>query len=142
MISAGVSWRKPMGYPSYARKSAYALPSPSPFHFIRAKIVPAVQLAVHAKSSTLHGQSCGLKSKFFRLDGLILFPMIMAITSKCVKNEKVAHEVQSNESLMFLPHFSTATWYLFVLYENCQWWCYLCVCLLINHKPDHIKMRV
>ena len=28
--------------------------------------------------------------------------MIMAITSKCVKNEKVAHEVQSNESLMFL----------------------------------------
>ena len=44
--------------------------------------------------------------------------MIMAITSKCVKNEKVAHEVQSNESLMFLPHFSTATWYLFVLYDR------------------------
>ena len=77
-----------MGYPSYARNSAYALPSPSPFHFIMAKIVPAVQLAAHAKSSTLHGQSYGLKSKFFRFDGLILFPMIMAITSKCGKNDK------------------------------------------------------
>ena len=107
-----------MGYPSYARNSAYALPSPSPFHFIMAKIVPAVQLAAHAKSSTLHGQSYGLKSKYFRLDGLILFPIIMAIMSKCGKNEKVAHEVQSNESLMFLPHYSTATWYLFVLYDR------------------------
>ena len=38
--------------------------------------------------------------------------------SKCGKNEKVAHEVQSNESLMFLPHYSTATWYLFVLYDR------------------------
>ena len=37
--------------------------------------------------------------------------------SKCGKNEKVAHEVQSNESLMFLPHYSTA-WYLFVLYDR------------------------
>ena len=83
-----------------------------------AKIVPAVQLAAHAKSSTLHGQSYGLKSKYFRLDGLILFPIIMAIMSKCGKNEKVAHEVQSNESLMFLPHYSTATWYLFVLYDR------------------------
>ena len=107
-----------MGYPSYARNSAYALLSPSPFHFIMAKIVPAVQLAAHAKSSTLHGQSYGLKSKYFRLDGLILFPIIMAIMSKCGKNEKVAHEVQSNESLMFLPHFSMATWYLFVLYDR------------------------
>ena len=107
-----------MGYPSYARNSAYALPSPSPFHFIMAKIVPAVQLAAHAKSSTLHGQSYGLKSKYFRLDGLILFPIIMAIMSKCGKNEKVAHEVQSNESLMFLPHYSTAIWYLFVLYDR------------------------
>ena len=35
--------------------------------------------------------------------------------SKCGKNEKVAHEVQSNESLMFLPHYS---WYLFVLYDR------------------------
>ena len=38
--------------------------------------------------------------------------------SKCGKNEKVAHEVQSNESLIFLTHFSTATWYLFVLYDR------------------------
>ena len=36
--------------------------------------------------------------------------------SKCGKNEKVAHEVQSNESLMFLPHFSTATRYLQILF--------------------------
>ena len=39
--------------------------------------------------------------------------------SKCGKNEKVAHEVQSNESLMFLPHYSHGiTWYLFVLYDR------------------------
>ena len=51
--SDGVSWRTLMGYPSYARNRACALPSPSPFHYVMAKIVPMVQLAAHAKSSTL-----------------------------------------------------------------------------------------
>ena len=34
-----------------------------------------MQLAAHAKSSTLYGRSYSLKSKFFRLDRLILFPI-------------------------------------------------------------------
>ena len=51
--SAGVSWRRLIGYPSYVRNCACTLPSPSPFHCVMAKIVPAVQLAAHAKSSTL-----------------------------------------------------------------------------------------
>ena len=34
--------------------------------------VPAVQLTTHVKSSTLYGRSYGRKSKFFRLDGLLL----------------------------------------------------------------------
>ena len=42
-----------MGYPSYARNRACALPSPSPLNNVMAKIVPMVQLAAHAKSSTL-----------------------------------------------------------------------------------------
>ena len=55
--SDGVSWRTLMGYPSYARNRACALPSPSPFHYVMAKIVPVVQLAAHAKSSTLYGRT-------------------------------------------------------------------------------------
>ena len=33
------------------------LPSPSPFHYVMAKRVPVVQLAAHAKSSTLYGRT-------------------------------------------------------------------------------------
>ena len=50
---------------------ACALPSPSPFPYLMAKIIPVVQLAAHAKSSTLYGRSYGHKSKCFRLDGLL-----------------------------------------------------------------------
>ena len=56
LSSAGVCWRTLMGYPSYARNRACALPSPSPFHYVLAKIVPVVKLAAHAKSSTLYGR--------------------------------------------------------------------------------------
>ena len=55
--SDGVSWRTLMGYPRYARNRACALPSPSPFHCVMAKIVSVVQLAAHAKSSTLYGRA-------------------------------------------------------------------------------------
>ena len=41
--------------------------------------MPAVQQAAHAKSSTLYGRSDGVKSKFFRLDGLLLFRIIMGL---------------------------------------------------------------
>ena len=45
--------------------------------------VPAVQLTTHVKSSTLYGRSYGRKSKFFRLDGLLLllFCIIMGLRS-------------------------------------------------------------
>ena len=69
LSSAGISWRTLMGYLSYAGNRACALPSPSPFHYVMAQIVPVVQLAAHAKSSNLYGRSYGLKSKFFRFDG-------------------------------------------------------------------------
>ena len=59
LSSASVFWRTLMGYPSYARNRSYALPSPSPLHYVMAQIVPVVQLAAHAKSSTLYGQSYG-----------------------------------------------------------------------------------
>ena len=71
LLPVGVSWRTLMGYPSYARNRACALPSPSPFPYLMAKIIPVVQLAAHAKSSTLYGRSYGHKSKCFRLDGLL-----------------------------------------------------------------------
>ena len=44
--------------------------------------VPAVQLTTHAKSSTLYGRSYGVKSNFFRLNGLLLpFCIIMGLRS-------------------------------------------------------------
>ena len=74
-----------MRYPSYARNRASALPSPLPFHYAMAKIVPAMQLAAHAKSSTLYGRLYGVKSKFFRLNGLLLFSIVMAL--RCARCE-------------------------------------------------------
>ena len=61
-----------MGYPSYARNRACALPSPSPFHYVMAKIVPVVQLAEHAKSSTLYGRTV-VQPNFFGLMGYYYF---------------------------------------------------------------------
>ena len=55
--SNGVSWCTLMGYPGYARNRACALPSPLPFHYVMAKIAPVVQLAAHAKSSTLYDRT-------------------------------------------------------------------------------------
>ena len=58
-----------------------------------AKIVPVVQLAAHAKSSTLYGRtvvrsygrtvvrSYGRTTKFFRLDGLLLFRIVTGLRS-------------------------------------------------------------
>ena len=43
--------------------------------------MPVVQLAAHAKSSTLYGWSYGGTSKFFRLDGLLLFYIIIGLHS-------------------------------------------------------------
>ena len=72
-------------HPSYARNRASALPSPSPFHYLMAKIAIAMQLATHAKSSTLYGRSI-----FFRLDGLLLFPMIVRLSSATIMGLRCA----------------------------------------------------
>ena len=72
LSSASVFWRTLMGYPSYARNRAYALPSPSPLHYVMAQIVPVVQLAAHAKSSTLYGRTV-VQPNFFGLMGYYYF---------------------------------------------------------------------
>lgn len=62
-----------MEYPSYAYNRTCALPSPLPFHYVMANIVPEMQLAMHAKSSTLYKRLYGVKSKFFSLMGYYYF---------------------------------------------------------------------
>ena len=54
-----------------------------PFHYVIAKMVPAMQLAAHAKCNTLYGRSYGLKSKNFKLDRLLLSRIIMGLLSAC-----------------------------------------------------------
>ena len=70
--SDGVSLRTLMWYPSYARNRASALPSSSPLHYVMAEIVPMVQLAAHAKSSTLYGRTV-VQPNFFGLMGYYYF---------------------------------------------------------------------
>ena len=63
----------------------YLLLRPSITQWLRGTVV---QLAAHAKSSTLYGRSYGRTSKFFRLDGLLLFRIISSAIKKWkVKNE-------------------------------------------------------
>ena len=106
--SDGVSWHTLMGYPSYARNRACALPSPSPFHYVIAKIVPVVQLAAHVKSSTLYGhtyvRSYGRTTKFFRLDGLLLFRIVKGLrsASSAIKNIlEACRKSKSNCQIIF-----------------------------------------
>ena len=47
--------------------------------------MPVVQLAAHARSSTLYVQLYGCKSKFFWLDGLLLFRIIIGLHCACNK---------------------------------------------------------
>ena len=80
--SDGVSWRTLMGYPTYARNRACVLPSRPSITYIMTKIVPVVQLAAHAKSSTLYGRTVvGSYNQIFRLDGLLLFRIVMGLRS-------------------------------------------------------------
>ena len=60
-----------------------------------------VQSAVHAKISTLYGRSYGRTSKFFRLDGLLKFFIIMGLRCYATgpKNNRVhTLEQQRNRS--------------------------------------------
>ena len=77
--SGGVSWGTLIGYPSHVRNRTCALPSPSLFHCAMAKIMPAMQLAVHAESGTFYGSPYSVKSNFFRLYGLLLFCITMGL---------------------------------------------------------------
>ena len=92
LSSAGVSRRTLMGY----------LPSPSPFHYVMAKIVPVVQFAAHTKSSTLYGRQYGLKSKFFRLDA-ILFRIIMGLCCELRYNARKSCPAGFRCSAQMLP---------------------------------------
>ena len=51
LLFVGVSWRTLKWYRRYARYRACAspFPLPLPFHCVKARIVPAIQLAAHAK---------------------------------------------------------------------------------------------
>ena len=110
--SDGVSWRTLMGYPSYARNRACALPSPSPFHYVMAKIVPVVQLAAHAKSSTLYGctvvRSYGRATKFFRLDGLLLFRIVMGLRSA---SSAITNITYYKQNILQTEHITNITYY-------------------------------
>ena len=97
-MADGVSWRTLMGYPSCAHNRPCVLPSPSPFHYIMAKIVPwyswprmlkvAPCTVIRSYGRTVvrsYGRtvvrSYGRTTKFFQLDGLLLFRIVMGLCS-------------------------------------------------------------
>ena len=82
---ADVFWRMLQGYPIYVSNRAWALSSSSPFHYVIAKILPAVQLTTHARSNIFNGRPQGHTSKVFRLLGLLLFRIIVGL--RCVRCE-------------------------------------------------------
>ena len=63
------------------------LPSPSPFYYVMAKVVPVVQLATHAKSSTSYGRAVVRSyNQIFWPDGLLLFRIVMGLRWSSVIN--------------------------------------------------------
>ena len=66
-----------------------------------AKVVSAMQLAAHTKSSTLYGRSYGRKSKFFRLDGLLLFRIIIGLF--CPRCDTLSGDRNEKTSLPWVP---------------------------------------
>ena len=99
LSSAGVSWRTLIGYPSYARNRACALPSPLPFHYVMAKIVSVVKLAAHAKSSTLYVQ-------IFSASCVLLF--LITIGLRCARFARC--EFRYNKH--FMEYRTFTQWYL------------------------------
>ena len=71
---------------------------------LMAEIVPVVQLVAHAKSSTLYGRSYGHTSKFFRLDGLLLFRTILRAANSALNF--------CNQSILRLSRFLCDPTYL------------------------------
>ena len=87
-----------MDYSSYAKNGACALPSPSPFHYFMAEMVPAMQLAMQAKSSTLYGRPHGLNSKCFGHGGLLPFPIIVGYAALASSSALISTDAD------FAPH--------------------------------------
>ena len=63
-----------------------------------------VQLAVHAKSSTLYGRSYGCTSKFFQLDGLLLFCIFMGLHSASSAINKFSESATKDSRLNQLEY--------------------------------------
>ena len=71
-----------------------------------AKIMPAMQLAVHAESGTFYGSPYGVKSNFFRLYGLLLFCITMGLAAGAAGSTiktMVNDTFQGNDPLLQTP---------------------------------------
>ena len=61
--------------------------------------MPVAQLAKYAKSGTLYGRSYGCTSKFFRLDRLLLFCIIMGLRSVSSAINRVCEAIDHTNSI-------------------------------------------
>ena len=92
------------------------------FHYVMVEIVPTVHLAAHAKSCTMYGRQYGHKSKFFWLDGLLLFCIIMrlrcvssAINMVCIQQQKIYTPLYQ-----WKQSYTRKVKYCFVIYSACN----------------------
>ena len=76
--------------------------------------VPAVQLTTHVKSSTLYGRT----SKFFRLDGLLLFCIIMGL---CSVSSAIKYLYLGHSLLWGLSSFLLYTFWIIIIYYICYY---------------------
>ena len=67
--------------------------------------MPGTQLAAHAKSSTLYGRPYGHKSKFFRLDGLLLPFCVRSASSAIMYYAEL--QTDTIHYNLFLVHLAT-----------------------------------
>ena len=114
----------------------YLLPRPSITQWLRGTVV---QLA--AQSSTLYYRSYGRTSKFFRLDGLLLFRIISSAIKKWkVKNENRVFQRLVIGSVLVLWSGLKRSWFLkpkeerSYLYECRQMWATMLIA--INQKRN------
>ena len=77
------------------------LPSPSPFHYVMAKRVPVVQLAAHAKSSTLYGRTV-VQPNFFGLMGYYYFVWLWGYAGAPLLISSASSVTLKEDNLVFL----------------------------------------
>ena len=70
--SDGVSWRTLIGVSKLRTQFRLRITFSLPFHYVMTKIVPVVQLAAHAKSSSLYGRTV-VQPNYFGLMGYYYF---------------------------------------------------------------------